>query len=56
MKSKYFGINLRLRFVQLCISGGKDVHGRIVGRSKKIHASHADQGGGIWRFGFIYYG
>lgn len=42
MKSKYFDINLRLRFVPLCISGGKDVHGRIVGRSKKIHASHAD--------------
>lgn len=39
---KIFGINLRSRFVQLCISGGKDVHGRIVGRSKKIHASHAD--------------
>src|SRR5690606_2541325 len=56
MKSKYFGINLRLRFVQLCISGGKDVHGRIVGRSKKIHASHADQSGGIWWFRFIYYG
>ena len=56
MKSKYIGMNLRLRFMWLCIFGGNDVRSRTVGRSKKIHASHADQSGGIWWFGLIYYG